>query len=398
MDSLTQITLGAAVGEVVLGRRLGNRAMLWGAIGGTIPDLDVIGNFVMSELDALAFHRGITHSLLFAVVAGATVAYAVHRLYASGTYRRRWYKTLITGVNLALLVLVAFGAWRLGSPALALPVTILAGFLGWRLVMRYYQGKQELVVVPYHRWMLLFFLAFLTHILLDCFTAFGTQVFLPFSDVRIAFNTIAVADPVYTVPFLIMVVLAAIHHRSEQARRILTWTGIGLSSLYLVVTVWNKHRVDQIFSEALAHREITVERCRTSPTILNNLLWNCVAEGPEAFYVGLYSIRDSDPLLHVLNRLPKPEATYAWLEEFAAYRTLSWLSDGYLYPTVTDTAVILSDLRYGSLRDTITNDRDMVFSFITKPDHAHFEIEQRRPRPGDLAGEFKRFWDRVLGY
>ena len=66
MDSLTQITLGAACGELVLGKKIGNRAMLWGAIGGTIPDLDVLANFFMSEMGALAFHRGITHSFFFA--------------------------------------------------------------------------------------------------------------------------------------------------------------------------------------------------------------------------------------------------------------------------------------------------------------------------------------------
>ena len=41
MDSVTQLVLGAAVGEAALGRRVGNRAILWGAIAGTLPDLDV---------------------------------------------------------------------------------------------------------------------------------------------------------------------------------------------------------------------------------------------------------------------------------------------------------------------------------------------------------------------
>ena len=48
MDSLTQITLGAAVGEIVLGRKIGNRALFWGAVGGTIPDLDVFAAFFVS--------------------------------------------------------------------------------------------------------------------------------------------------------------------------------------------------------------------------------------------------------------------------------------------------------------------------------------------------------------
>jgi inner membrane protein len=37
--------------------------MLWGAIGGTIPDLDVFANLVTDEISALAFHRAITHAL-----------------------------------------------------------------------------------------------------------------------------------------------------------------------------------------------------------------------------------------------------------------------------------------------------------------------------------------------
>ena len=41
MDSITQIVLGAAVGEVVAGKKMGGKAALWGAIAGTIPDLDV---------------------------------------------------------------------------------------------------------------------------------------------------------------------------------------------------------------------------------------------------------------------------------------------------------------------------------------------------------------------
>ena len=41
MDSLTQAALGAAIGEAVLGKKIGRKAAILGAIGGTIPDLDV---------------------------------------------------------------------------------------------------------------------------------------------------------------------------------------------------------------------------------------------------------------------------------------------------------------------------------------------------------------------
>ena len=68
MDSVSQITLGAAIGEIVLGRKLGNKAMFWGAVGGTIPDLDVITKPFMTEIQSLAFHRGISHSILLSLI------------------------------------------------------------------------------------------------------------------------------------------------------------------------------------------------------------------------------------------------------------------------------------------------------------------------------------------
>ena len=68
MDSLSQIVLGAAVGEAVLGKKLGNCAMVWGAVAGTLPDMDVLGQFFLNELDNLAFHRGISHSLTATVL------------------------------------------------------------------------------------------------------------------------------------------------------------------------------------------------------------------------------------------------------------------------------------------------------------------------------------------
>ena len=88
MDSLSQIVLGAAVGEVVLGRRIGNRAMVWGAVAGTIPDMDVLGKYFLSELDNLAFHRGISHSLLFCVLGALGFGWVTDRLYRSPYHAR----------------------------------------------------------------------------------------------------------------------------------------------------------------------------------------------------------------------------------------------------------------------------------------------------------------------
>ena len=73
MDSLTQIVLGAAVGEAVLGKKVGNKAMLYGAIAGTIPDLDVYVGKLFDTVTALEIHRGFTHSVFFAIVLSSSI-------------------------------------------------------------------------------------------------------------------------------------------------------------------------------------------------------------------------------------------------------------------------------------------------------------------------------------
>ena len=86
MDSLTQIVLGAACGEVALGKKIGNKALLFGAIGGTIPDLDVfIGNWLYgNQIDAMLFHRGFMHSIVFSIVGAVLFGWLFYWFYNTG--------------------------------------------------------------------------------------------------------------------------------------------------------------------------------------------------------------------------------------------------------------------------------------------------------------------------
>ena len=81
MDSLTQIVLGAATGEVVLGKKIGNKAMLFGAIAGTIPDLDV---FYTSYFHMIS-HRGFTHSFFFAFLMAPILGWLMTKIYKPQT-------------------------------------------------------------------------------------------------------------------------------------------------------------------------------------------------------------------------------------------------------------------------------------------------------------------------
>ena len=80
MDSLTQIVLGASVGELVLGKKIGNKAILWGAVAGTIPDLDVLLRYFTDEISATEMHRGFSHSIVFAVLIAPLLAWIANKL------------------------------------------------------------------------------------------------------------------------------------------------------------------------------------------------------------------------------------------------------------------------------------------------------------------------------
>jgi inner membrane protein len=81
LDSLTQIVLGASVGEVVLGKKVGNKAILWGAIAGTIPDLDVLLRYFTDEISATQMHRGFSHSIVFAVLIAPLLGWIAKKIH-----------------------------------------------------------------------------------------------------------------------------------------------------------------------------------------------------------------------------------------------------------------------------------------------------------------------------
>ena len=81
MDSLTQIVLGGAVGEAVLGKKIGNRAILWGAVAGTIPDLDILYNRFTDEITAVELHRGFSHSIIFCILLAPILGWLVQKIH-----------------------------------------------------------------------------------------------------------------------------------------------------------------------------------------------------------------------------------------------------------------------------------------------------------------------------
>ncbi|MEM6319191.1 MAG: metal-dependent hydrolase [Bacteroidota bacterium] len=406
MDSLTQIVLGAACGEVVLGKKVGNRAILWGAVGGTIPDMDVLGNFMMTDMEALAFHRGISHSFFFAVTTPFLFGYLTHRLYQSGLYQRGWYKGIVTVLTLLFTAAAIFilntavkvigGSYSIVSILLTLGVGI---WLMYRFFSNYTNRPLGVVDATYKDWVLLFFWSIFTHPILDAFTAYGTQLFAPFSDYRVAWNTISVADPAYTVPFLSCLIGASFFAKTRNMRRYLNYLGLILSSSYLAFTVINKQRIDRVFAQSLEAEQIEYSRFRTGPSIFNNILWQGVAEAEDGYYYGSYSLLDKKPSVYRFYHTPKNHDLVAPYEQDKNIQILQWFTDGYytVTPLEGDTMQI-GDLRYGTTQERPAEPEDFVFKFTIVP-QSDGTVEAFENRDfEDRSGVFSQLVERVKGY
>ena len=80
MDSITQATLGAAIGQALLGKKIGGNAAVLGAIVATIPDLDVVLLPLYDSLQRISIHRGFSHSILFSVLGALLLTYILTRI------------------------------------------------------------------------------------------------------------------------------------------------------------------------------------------------------------------------------------------------------------------------------------------------------------------------------
>ncbi len=404
MDSLTQITLGAALGEAALGKKVGRRAMLWGAIGGTIPDIDVFAGFSADGIGALAFHRAITHSAAFTLAIPFLLGWLVHRLYKEKYSARQHLQDILKagavlwlGITVASLpMLISASNLIVIGFAVTTGILIFPTAVFLREQLRKQPAKNGNATV--REWTILFLLALFTHPLLDCCTTYGTQFFRPFSDYRVALNNISVVDPFYTVPFLICVLIALFLRMGSVWRKRINYLGIILSCSYLLFSFYNKWQVDRIFEQSLKAQKIAFTRFTTSPTIFNNILWQGIAEGDSVYYHGFYSLLDKKPVVEKFATILK---NHEWLSAYEGERDLKilkWFSDGYYNVVRTPGGNLqFNDLRFGSIGLSFEDHDDYVFRFRLKEQDGHLSAHEIRERPKMEGNPFGKLWKRILG-
>ncbi|QQS31199.1 MAG: metal-dependent hydrolase [Sphingobacteriales bacterium] len=342
MDSITQFTLGAAIGEAVLGKKIGNKAVLWGGFAGTIPDLDVMFSPLLDNVQRLGFHRGYSHSLLFALIVG--------------------------------------------------PI------LGW-LFWKWYKNHPAQTTLQ--DWVKLFLLGIITHPILDSFTTYGTQLFLPFSDYRVGLNNIFIVDPIYTIPFLLLLILAMFFNRTNPLRRKLNYAGLIISSVYMLFTLGTKVYVDRIFANSLHEQKIDYQRFMSATTPLNSILWYAVVEVDRGYYMGYYSLFDKDRHIHY-DFIARNDSLLSGIQDSYAVDRVKWFSNGYyaVRPHNNPDEVRFYDLKFGKMGFEGSTEK-FIFAFNLKklPD-GNVVMHQSRDDNGrdfKMGDAFRELWQRIMG-
>lgn len=283
MDSVTQFALGASVAALVVGPKLGLRAILLGGVVATLPDLD---SFLPASnvIDKVTYHRGFSHSLLVQTALSPVIAFVAHAVFKNSA-------------------------------------------------------------VSYLRMLFTVWLCLITHSLLDALTTYGTQLFWPLSTGSpVAFPSVFIIDPFYTITLLIGVVgFLIVFHRNRQRAMKMMQICVGLSTFYLMLGM-GAHVLVKSRAEALP--ELAGTKIHVQPMPFNILYWQILAVDKTHYYAGATSALRFCPLVN-LNKYPRLDRLSENGSVSSSVKRFEWFADGFFSYVEQGERVLISDLRIG---------------------------------------------------
>lgn len=336
MDSLTHTVIGAVVGDAFAGRRLGKKAMLWGALINNLPDIDVLTSLWMTHGEGLLAHRGFTHSILFMLLSAPLLAWGLHRRYRATSSYRDW--LWLSGSNLFI------------------------------------------------------------HLFIDALTSYGTGWYEPFSHARVSLNLFFVADPLYTLPFLIGAIALVILRRSAPGR--IRWHRVGIvwGILYLLFAAWNKNQINREVSRSLAEKQLPVHDFISTPTPLNNFLWYVIAEADSGYFIGYRSVFDPPEPTTFTYFARNDSLLNGWREDPEVQKLIRF-SQGMYRVDHQEGHLVFSDLRFGQIGGWMQPEANFVFRYyLDRPEGNDLVIQRGRMEasaPEPLRSLWKRMWGKT---
>lgn len=335
MDSLTHIAVGACIGELVAGKKLGKKAMLLGALGQSIPDIDFVTGYWMSTAADLLAHRGFTHSILFAAMVTAGLGYLSGRLFkANGLAMQTWY--LFWGIQLFM------------------------------------------------------------HLFLDIFNVYGTGLFEPFSHYRVSLNTFFVLDPLFSLWPVIGLVALLVMRSTNSNRAKVSKIVLSISGLYMCYSVVNKLLINSQVQHSFAQQQMMVHRYFSTPTPLNNLLWYVVGETDSGYYVGYRSLFDKGDTINY-RYVPQRRVLLANMTDTQELHRLVRFSQNYYVASQWHDTLVFNDLRFGEQLTGLSPAPRFSFYYYLHPLASNDVIIQRGRFAGWKGEIVKKFIRRIKG-
>jgi inner membrane protein len=335
MDSLTHIALGACIGEAFFEKGFGKKAMVWGALAQSIPDIDFLAAFWLEPSANLLAHRGITHSLLFAALMIPAFAFAADRIHR--------------------------------------PHDIM-----------------------FRKWLLFFAVEILAHLFLDGYNNYGVGWFEPFSDMRFSFNAIYVADPFFSlwpgIALIVLIILNRLHHH-----RVFWWRfGLILPALYLGYCTYNKLKIDKEAQQIFAAQQIPHERYLTTPAPFQNWLWYVVAGSDSGYYVGFRSVFDAEKKIN-FRYFPRNDSMLTPLVGRDDVNHLVQFSQKFFTVERWSDTLVFNDLRFGQIIGWDDPKARFVFHYFLEPRTNDLAFMQKGRMEGWNRQVLRKYWKRIQG-
>jgi inner membrane protein len=275
------------MGEAFAGKKVGKKAMLWGALAQSAPDIDFVASIWMNPPASLLAHRGFTHSFLFCLMLTPLLALTAERLHRPH--------------NISLA-----------------------------------------------RWMVFFGGVIFVHVFIDAFNNYGVGWFEPFTHQRISFNAIYVADPFFSVwPGIAFGTLLLLGRYSPYRKR---WCqiGLGVSALYLGYCLFNKSTTDTDVKRILEKQQIKYTQYLSTPAPLQNWLWFIAAGDENGYYIGYHSVFDSKDEM-TFSYFPRNDSLLAPLKDNIELHQLTRFSQGFYTAEKRNDTLIFNDVRFGQV-------------------------------------------------
>jgi inner membrane protein len=352
VEWITQAALGALIGELMMGKRLGKRALAWGAFFGTLPNLDVVLFPLLDTARELAWHRGPSHSLLVMALGTWGLSRVLPKL---------WKREKISQAEAGGLVAAAWGS----------------------------------------------------HLLVDCLTVEGAALFWPISRQQVSFNLLHPSDFLVAIPLVAAVVGLTIlpeptmkKTRSKNTTppskrgRLCRW-GLGLGAGYVALAIGFKWVASAGFAADLAQRGTKFERRMESPTPYNILLWRSVVDRGNELWVGYRSVFEfhSTPVRWTI--YPKGREALAGVEDLRETKTLTRFTGGWWISRQHAKGAWLGDLRlpetrtWGSKKSMV--DSRLADSWVINSAATGDGLRRISPEEDGTSEGLRRMAGRIMG-